>query len=303
MIMEYLAQRIKQQAAQSSHLPVELTAVEVGPNSRGREMISIDISEYGDPLSVRVIRVPFSLYLKPLQQRYALGDENVKRLPPLFLIPLNEMEFPQGIQIARDAQQVVELARHTTTKIPDQTQSTEDLIRSYEESSLKTFHDWFYSKDHDSPDMWPKTYDRTPFDMLPPCVRCILEYPNDLLLRPANVERVVRVLLALGWHPRHVAGLIRSKFERDYGWGEQWHGYDPAGRADFYTRVFAGLFATGVDNLVDLNCQSAKEEKLCFSENCRDNLERFKKSLLYRRKYERLARRPFNRLFLPNKHL
>ena len=39
-------------------IPVELTAVEVGPSKHGREMISIDISEYGDPLYSRAVRYP-----------------------------------------------------------------------------------------------------------------------------------------------------------------------------------------------------------------------------------------------------
>jgi hypothetical protein len=140
-------------------------------------------------------------------------------------------------------------------------------------------------------------------DSLPFCARHILEHPNDLLLKPAGIERIVRVMLSLGWHPRDIAGLILSKFERDYNWGEQWNGYDPAARADFYTRLFAGLFVTGVDDLVDFNCQSAKEEKLCFVADCPFNLEHYKQSLLDRRIYERLACRPFNRLFLPEEHL
>ena len=51
---------------------------------------------------------------------------------------------------------------------------------------------------------------------------------------------MTEALLAKGWHPRHIAGLIRSKFERDYGWGERWVDYSPAMRADFYVRIFAG---------------------------------------------------------------
>jgi hypothetical protein len=43
-----------------------------------------------------------------------------------------------------------------------------------------------------------------------------------------------------GWHPRSIAGLIRSKFERDYGWGAYWYRYDAAARADFYVRVLCG---------------------------------------------------------------
>ena len=51
--MEFLAHRVKQIAAPLMKVPVELTAVEVGPSEHGREMISIDISEYGDPLFSR----------------------------------------------------------------------------------------------------------------------------------------------------------------------------------------------------------------------------------------------------------
>jgi hypothetical protein len=78
LVMEYLAHRIKREAAPMCALPVKLTAVEVGPGHAGREMISIDISEYGDPLSARVIRVPFSYYLKPWQQRGILGEKIVE---------------------------------------------------------------------------------------------------------------------------------------------------------------------------------------------------------------------------------
>ena len=69
-------------------------------------------------------------------------------------------------------------------------------------------------------------------------------------------------------HPRHIAGLIRSKYERDYGWGDQWAGFDPATRADFYARTFTAEFVTGIDNLIDFNAKSAREEGLCFFESC-----------------------------------
>ena len=46
LVMEFLAHRVKQSAAPHTEIPVELTAVEVGPSKHDREMISIDISEY-----------------------------------------------------------------------------------------------------------------------------------------------------------------------------------------------------------------------------------------------------------------
>ncbi len=302
LLMEYLAHRIKMETAPLCDVPVELTAVEVGPRRRGRELISLDLSEYGDPLSTRAFRVPFSPYFKPWQQPELLNKDVAEILPPFFQIPLSGIKSSEGLQIMRDRDRVIELAHHVSTQIPDQSHSMPHLIQAYRKSALAEFHDWFYSQEHHTPDEWPATYDRTPMEPLPSCARFIFEHPNDSLLRPGGIERCVRVMLSLGWHPRHIAGLIRSKFERDYGWGGQWAGYDPGTRADFYTRIFTGLFVTGHDDLIDFNCQSAKEEKLCFVDDCPDNLERFKKSLLHRRQYERLACRPFNGLLLPEEH-
>jgi hypothetical protein len=250
-----------------------------------------------------VLRIPFSRYFKPWQQRQSLGEQIVEKMADLFVIPLQQLDFKEGIQLRQDAKRVVELAEHTAAEIPDASEAMHDLVSAYEESSLARFHQWFYAEEHHPPAAWPSTYDKAPLETIPPCARYMLEHPNDLLLRPGGIERVVRVFLSLGWHPRHIAGLIRSKFERDYCWAEQWQGYDPATRADFYTRIFAGLFAVGRDDLVDFNCQSAKEEKLCFFSECPDNLEQYKNSLLDRRTYERLARGPFHRLFLPEEHL
>jgi hypothetical protein len=91
-----------------------------------------------------------------------------------------------------------------------------------------------------------------------------LEAPNDLLLKPAGIQLVTRLLLALGWHPRHIAGLIRSRFaDPAHGWGVDWSEYEPGTRADFYTRLFAGLWKCGVDQLVDFNCVSTMEKGFC----------------------------------------
>jgi hypothetical protein len=176
----------------------------------------------------------------------------------------------------RDAKEVAELAERVPCFIRDCSAGTEQLISSYCASSLAKFHHDFYSAEPDRPDDWPRTYDRTDLRQLPPCARFILEHPNDLLLRPSGVRRIVLVFLALGWHPRHIAGLIQSKFERDYSWGRMWEGYDPATRAELYTRVFAGLVAARYDDLVDFNCHQRVNRGLVTSPTvaktcCRSN--------------------------------
>jgi hypothetical protein len=301
LVMEFLAHRVKQIASALTKIPVELTAVEVGPSDHGREMISIDISEYGDPLYSRVIRVPFSVYLKPWQQPWGFDVDVLTHLQPLFVIPLQGMDWRQGIRAMRDSRLAADLAAQVSTNIPDATYGTGKLLTDYWNSKLAGFHMSFYSQEQHPAERWPETYDRLPLEILPACVRLALETPNDLLLRPAYIRRLVRVMLALGWHPRHIAGLICSKYCRDFGW-TQFVNVDPATRADFYTRVFSGLFAVGTDDLVDFNCASAQEQGTCTLSNCGFNLLNFKESALERRAHDKLAHRPFNRLLLSSKH-
>ena len=301
LVMEFLAHRVKQIAAPLTKIPVELTAVEVGPADHGREMISIDISEYGDPLYSRMLRVPFSVYLKPWQQPWGFDVDALAHLKPLFVIPLQGIDWRQGISVMRDGRLAADLAAQVSTKIPDATYGAGKLLTDYWNSKLAQFHASFYSQEQHPAELWPATYDQMPLEILPACVRVALETPNDLLLRPAYIRRLVRVMMALGWHPRHIAGLICSKYGRDFAW-TQFVNVDPATRADFYTRVFAGLVAAGTDDLVDFNCVSAQEQGTCTFSGCGINLLDFKQSALERRAHDKLAHRPFNRLFLSSEH-
>jgi len=240
LLMEFTARLIMELSAAETVVPVEMTALEVPPSRRGRELISIDLSEYADPLPMRTIRVPFSGYLKPWQQTYAVGAGNLPRIGPIIFVALDGTDLRHGLAAMRDPRLAAHLAREASAVIPDQTNGTEHLLHHYLGSGLKKFHDHFYAAQHDDPRRWPETYDHTPLDHLPAGAREALRHPNDLLLRPVGMKSVTDALLERGWHPRHIAGLIRSKFERDYGWGEEWKDYSPALRADYYTRIFAG---------------------------------------------------------------
>jgi hypothetical protein len=272
LVLEFVAHRVLRLAQPATEIPIELTAVEAGPGSHGREVISIDLSEYGDPLYTRSIRLPFSPYLKPHQQRHVLGERVVEQIPMMFVIPVHEMDDQQGLLVMRNVDEVAQLARWACVQIPDQSRGMENLVAAYLQSDLSQFHDYFYSAEHDPPDHWPVSYDRTPLERLPPCARHILEQPNKWLLKPGGIQHIVRTLLAMGWHPRHIGGLIRSKYERDYGWGYQWYLYDAATRADFYTRLFSGLVAMGTDTLIDFNCRSTQEKGYCPGGQCHENL-------------------------------
>jgi len=262
LLMEFVAHQIKVETARRSLIPVEITAVQVDRGVSGRrEMISIDISEYGDPLHTRMVRMPFTNYLKPWLSGLAQSLGIEKELARFRTIPLHEMDVQQAVGFRQDEAAVLDLARRAGTRIPLQEEGTANLLEAYLASDLRRFHLDYYGALHDPQEIWPVTYDRTPLETLPPDVSDLLTWPNDRLLKPAFIQRVTRALMAEGWHPRHIAGLIRSKFENpEFGWGVNWLDYEPGTRADFYTRLFAGLAATGLDQVFDLNGISTMEK-------------------------------------------
>lgn len=265
LLMEFLAHRIKWVAAPLAEIPVEITAVHVGHcGMHSREMISLDVSEYGDPLHTRMVRMPYTHYLKPWLTGLA-GDMGIGQEPPrIRAIPLHEMDVQQAIECRKDEESVRELARRASGKIPLHEEGAGRMLAEYMDSALRRFHQKFYSVAQDPEHTWAETYGAAKLESLTPCVRILLEQPNDRLLKPAGMQLVTRALLAQGWHPRHIAGLIRSKFEDPaHNWGVDWADYEAGTRADFYVRLFAGLWETGVDELVDFNCLSTAEKGFC----------------------------------------
>lgn len=266
LLMEHFAHRVKHEAASRCELPVEITAQHVGPGNSGmREMLSIDISEYGDPLQSRMIRMPYTVYRKPwisgLFERLGIED----RITEFFTLPLHEMDLTRLLELRHHPDEIIALARRAGVHIPSEEHGTARLLDDYLGSSLASFHRQFYAVQQDPPSLWPSGYDRTPLEKLPPCAAHVLSFPNDLLLKPSGMQLVTRSLLASGWHPRHIAGLIRSKFENPaFGWQGKWIEYDPSQRAEFYVRLFAGELAERLDSAIDFNCVSQQEKQFCW---------------------------------------
>lgn len=296
MIMEYLAYQTRESAALECDVPIQITDVMPQGNGR-REIVCIDLSEYGDPLHMRMTRIPFSVYRK--QTGLPLTPVSAGQVPPIMaMVPLQDSNVMDSVRSMANLCEVAAIAQGADTRIPDRTDETETLVNAYEGSRLRHFHDWFYKEEHDQYQLWPETYDRTPIHLLPPCAQRILTCPNDLLLKPTAIQLIVRIMLSWGWHPRHIAGLIRSKYERDFGWGSLWYEYDAGTRADFYVRIFSGALVIGQDDLEDLTCTSTKQKGLCPGGESCDDLDSCRASFKNRKNHGRLGRGPFNRLLL-----
>lgn len=272
-IMEFLTHKAINRAKGRTSLPIHITDVLTGAHkNNGREIISIDLSQYGDPVYMRDIRCAFSTHQKHRVQKYKVGEGISLGTPIQVCIPRGNLQLDDVLKIRRDYGKAKELASGSTAVIPNYNEKFLNIISDYKNSDLFKIHQYIENENPHKPEEWGTTYDLLDFSALPPCVSHALINPNDHLLKPTNVQNLTRTLMALGWHPAHIAGLIRSKYERDYDWGRGWFKYDALTRAKFYVRIFASLVLNSIDKLTDYNCISQKEKGFCYKPFCGFNL-------------------------------
>jgi hypothetical protein len=274
IVVEHLSHLIMRQAARRAPIPVVFNGTDVGLGGYGRECISLDFSYAGDPLDTRYIRVAFGTYQLHAFRPDIFGT-TAADLPAMVAVPraTSTVAFARLVTEARVPACAARLATRTDTRLPLVTDGVATLLTDYLGSPLATFHEQFYAVKPHPPEKWADTYDRLDTRELPPCVTWPLRQPNDLLLQPARLQHLTRGLLAHGWHPRHIAGLVHSRYAQNHDWGSRWLRMDPQTRAEFDVRVFAGTIATGLDRGVDYNCVSAQEKGLCpWAADCRHDL-------------------------------
>jgi hypothetical protein len=284
-LLEFLTHEIIRRAGSESDLPFVVSDIAVGRGRKGREGISLDLTMYSDPLYMRDIRVPFSTHQKHKVMRYKVGDWIANKIPVQVTVP-RRVRTTDGKIMEKDLDELFEMRRHFRNsaeyaarcdlRIPEASKGFEKVLADYLRSDLYKFHQHFDSVEHDDWTNWGNTYDRLDKSWYPPCVTIPIENPNPGLLKPTNLQTLCRCMLARGWHPKHIGGFIRSKYERDFGWEENWNKYDAASRGNWWSRVYCGLLATGADQEQDLNCVSHQEKEFCPSPWCGYNLESYK---------------------------
>jgi hypothetical protein len=226
--------------------------------------VSIDFSHVGDPLDVRLMRLPFSTYQWHRLRPDIFGSQ-VATLPPLAAIPRGRESLMTLLSSDRGLEAGIRTAHKAHGRLPDVATGIQTLLDLYSRSRLARFHRQFHAERAKAQSgVGPAT--------VPPCVTAAFTWPNDRLLKPEHVQHVVRVLMARGVNPATIAAFVQSAYETDHGWGDRWSRLDPRTRADFDVRVFAGMIATGLDSLVDFNCVSAQEKDICPREGCEFDL-------------------------------
>lgn len=148
-----------------------------------------------------------------------------------------------GKRIPRDCSAWIDVSAFRPLRAKPQLWDGSLLLERYQQSGLCAFHQHYFGQQPYTPEQWARSYDRITADELPQCVSPFLrdDYPawqDDLGLR-----HFVRSLLGLGWHPRHIAGVMAPRLG---SWA----------LADLAARCTAGLLHEGLDRLQDFDCQS-----------------------------------------------
>ncbi len=270
-LMEFLTHQILAEGNKISPVPIVFSDIPVGKRGEiGREAISIDLTAFADPVYMRDIRCPFSTHQKHRLQKYKVGEYIAEKIPIQIALPRdNKISLDELLFARRHFRRSSEIAENANCQIPKAEQGFENLFNDYLKSKLYEFHRNFDSVQHDTPELWQYTYDKLDESNFPECIKKILHYPNPNALMPGNIQTLVRFLLKNHWHPKHIAGLLRSKYERShYFWDTDWNKYDPSSRANFWCRCFAGFIYCNIDGEIDYNCVSHQEKGLCPNLKC-----------------------------------
>jgi hypothetical protein len=282
LVTEWIGHLAVRRASAHSPIPIVFDGTVVGSGLNGRECVSIDLSAHGDPMDSRHIRVAFSTYQRHRFRPDIFGARTAAKVPALATLPRNAESTWDRLTAGRGLANAAALAPLTRAHLPDVRAGIARAIEAYRASPLFGFHRQFFGEPPDDERTAAERYRALDVAALPPCVSASLDRPNDLLLQPAHLQHVTRYLLAQGWHPRHIGGLVYGRYVAPCGWGDRWQRLDARTRAEFDVRVFAGLVGAGDDRAVDFNCRSAQEKGLCPEGACPHDLRVDRARLLTR---------------------
>lgn len=244
---------------------IDVTLADVAP-PEGRPFVCLDLTAYADPVFERHARCAFSG-----NQKASLTGIAPER-PFVVNLPRESGDSVEDLLSEReDLARAAVRAGRVKALIPD-VRDGRAWVEEYRRGRLAHFHAEFDAGPEVPREEWPYTYDSLDLRTLPACARLALQSPNPALLTPVHLRTVALALWGLGWHPHSVASLIRSRYEKDLGWGDVWRRYDPAARAEFYVRLFCGAFIDGIEDPAGFNCESQFLRGVCPGVGCGWNL-------------------------------
>lgn len=251
---------------------------EWGLTGRGPEGVSIDLTCFGDPIHMRDHRAPFSTHQK---QRADGRYMDVYWAPIKVSVPFWNLDHYDAIALKRmeevqygqtDFAWAASIADETVDcSIPTAAWAVNRVMDDIQAGALGAFFAHMDSQEHNYEWDWGHTYWAPEvLEGLPPCARVALEHPDPLLLTPTHLQRLVRILDAQGWHPKHIGGLLYSRY-KNIGWGH----YNPEKRANYWVEQYCGPIHDGTDDKRYMSCEEEQLRGSCPQPFCGWDLRRF----------------------------
>jgi hypothetical protein len=263
-VLEHLAHEVLRAVAGHTELPV--TLLDMAPPGGG-PFVCLDLTAYADPLLARSTRCAFASSQKPLSKGLDVDPGYV------FALPRGDEPLGDLLRARGDPERARQMAAAADVRIPVAVGAA-GWMAAYLDSALARFHRYFDAGPEVDRAAWPATYDTLDLRTLPACAAFPLAHPNPALLTPGWLRTVALALWALGWHPRSIAGLVWSRYQRPHGWGDYWNRYDARSRARFYARVSCGAIAAGLEDGTAFTCRSQAARGFCPTASCGWELQR-----------------------------
>lgn len=257
-------------------LPIRLGDV---PPAGGHPFARLDIGLYADALENGHVRCAFSSDQTPLVTRPGSS------VPFVIVLPCGERHYRELLPLRTDLGAAAWYAESCSGAIPDVADAT-GWLQEYEGSGLAAFH---AEMDHaPATAEWACRPDGL-FDVesLPPCANAVLRHPNPALLQARHLRTVALALWSMGWNPRTIAALVRSRCGEPHDWGTYWQRHDAARRAEFFVRLFCAAAAEGLEDGGAFSCATQAHLGLCPKDGCGYDLGRlFPRLRSLRARYE-----------------
>jgi hypothetical protein len=269
-LLELLAHEVLRAAAPLACVPLRIGEV---PPPGGGPFACLELSAYADSAENTHVRCAFSSDQKALLMRPGCAS------PSVFVLPVGQRPYGEVLAVRQDPRAAALWAESVSASIPDVVDASA-WMREYRGSGLAFFQAQFDGgSDGGRTAAAAGLFDA---DALPPCASLPLRFPNPWLLHPRHLRTVTLVLWSMGWHPRTIAALVRSRYETDHDWGALWQRHDAARRASFYARLFCGAAAEGLED-GSFSCGTQAQNGLCRNDACGYDLEPMFRSLRSRR--------------------
>lgn len=212
--------------------------------------INFDNTWSEGPPYFRAIRSPFSLHMK---NREKYGK---RRQPPLVDV-VGSLFDGREVTEVRDLDRIVDCmwdldkaAEHAESFsgfIPCSNDSLADFVGEYRDSDLYRFH-----LDFDSGQNLPRGRALELAKRegnIAHGTRSLLDFPNPSALQPKKLVGFVHdFLVHAGWHPKHIANILRDLYQNpDFNWVQDFFRHPAVEKANFWARTYSAvaLFNTG----------------------------------------------------------